>query len=182
MSAPGPVPPPPPGPKPRGARGVIALRVLFVAIPLLSMGFLAWVSMLQLALARRRVLHWALFALVLGLTVGFFSMISGDENDNGWQSNTGIAGVVFFWLVTPVYFLAMDIHGTRNRPGPPPAPLAAPYPYAQPLQSASPYAYNPYRDAPAPTPAPPPAHPRIDQVRAELDELSALLRKQEGEH
>ncbi|GAA2502221.1 hypothetical protein GCM10010406_43360 [Streptomyces thermolineatus] len=83
-----------------------------------------------------------------------------------------------------------------------PHPQASPPHQGIPHQQPSPYAapppqapYNPYRDtppagSPAPTApahvrpqgAPGPAAPRrMDQVRAELDELSDLLRKEEGE-
>ncbi|WP_435612082.1 hypothetical protein [Streptomyces sp. bgisy159] len=87
---------------------------------------------------------------------------------------------------------------------PAPPPVQQPYgypPVAQPAQPmhptppASPYRTTIGSGSHTPVPGPPPAHPtppgpvpptqrpapaRIDQVRAELDELSDFLRKQEG--
>ncbi|MFF3628425.1 hypothetical protein [Streptomyces sp. NPDC002164] len=78
------------------------------------------------------------------------------------------------------------VHPPRYQPQPPTAsqPPVAPHPH---IASAPP-------PSPAPGPAPRPSHPsqasdpsapqqqpqRIDQVRAELDELSAYLRKEDG--
>ncbi|MEU0371120.1 hypothetical protein ABZ070_12815 [Streptomyces sp. NPDC006283] len=80
---------------------------------------------------------------------------------------------------------------------PPYGPTATPVPHAMPTPPPQPQ-QNPYAVPPRPTATPPPhlhLHPepqpgpqaptrpqpaRIDQVRAELDELSDLLRKEEG--
>ncbi|WP_329399544.1 hypothetical protein [Streptomyces melanogenes] len=67
-----------------------------------------------------------------------------------WVSNLGMAVLLVQGLVVVVYYLVVDIHFHQRR-------------------------------VPAPPPYPPtPPSPRIHQVRAELDELSSLLRQEEG--
>lgn len=67
-----------------------------------------------------------------------------------WVSNLGMAVLLVQALVVVVYYLVVDIHFHQRR-------------------------------LPVPPPRPPvPPSPRIHQVRAELDELSSLLREQEG--
>ncbi|MFF8913808.1 hypothetical protein ACF08M_10885 [Streptomyces sp. NPDC015032] len=75
-------------------------------------------------------------------------------------------------------------------PAPAPFPTPAPAPFPTPAPAPAPFPTPAPAPAPAPTDAPaqwPPAsdraprrHERIDQVRAELDELSDYLRKEEG--
>ncbi|MCX5381999.1 hypothetical protein [Streptomyces sp. NBC_00083] len=196
----------PPQPRPTGAVPM-ALRVLFAVVPLASCGLLSWTALLRLAIVTRRRAHWALFWSQLTLYVVFFAFVvaSGDD-ENDWKSNFGMIGLLSLATVTTAYFLYADIrHGARPAPatgtyGPPvgyapphipraTAPQFGPYanPYAEtPVPGASP-APAPMPAAPAPgAPVPPqlrtPAAPRIDQVRAELDELSQYLRKgTEGE-
>ncbi|GAA0591334.1 hypothetical protein [Streptomyces crystallinus] len=69
---------------------------------------------------------------------------------DSWVSDAGMAVLLVQGLVVVVYYLVADIHFHQRTLPEPPA-----YP-----------------------PAPP--SPRIHQVRAELDELSSLLRQQEG--
>ncbi|MFF9401150.1 hypothetical protein ACF1FX_10540 [Streptomyces sp. NPDC014646] len=82
------------------------------------------------------------------------------------------------------------VHPPRYQPQPPTASQPPVAPQGQPPVAPHPHAAS----APAPGPAPRPSHPsqasdpsppqqeprRIDQVRAELDELSAYLRKEDG--
>jgi hypothetical protein len=197
MNGPGTVPP---QPRPTGDGGVVALRVLFMVIGYVGFSLLNWILLLRLALLRRRPMDWVLFGAVGIVLPGVcLSMISDSENITGPADATGTFGFVALWLFTPVYFLVMDIQyrretreatAARSYTAPPPYPYGRPQAQPQPQLPVQPgpYEYNPYSHTPtpppAPTPAPPPAvpqPPRINQVRAELDELSDLLRKQEGD-
>ncbi|EPH39380.1 hypothetical protein ABT390_28615 [Streptomyces aurantiacus] len=196
---------PPHPPAPSEGSSQVTLRVLFVVLAVVTCGFLAWAAMLRLALVTRRTLDWALFTIVAGLEAAAVVLIGIDPGD-GEFSGPGNAGMtILVSTVVPViaYYLTMDIrHFARARahvayqqpqfpgyvpqqpqphqphqpsygypsPTPPPHVTHTPVPQAPPAAPA------------APTPPPPsrPAPARIDQVRAELDELSDYLRKQEG--
>ncbi|MFF6793033.1 DUF3824 domain-containing protein [Streptomyces filamentosus] len=194
---PGPGGPSGPGggvPGPGGGRGatagIIAVRVLVTAVAVASLGLLAWVAMLRLAIMRRTVLDWVLFWAQLAATVGCLVLLQ--EKPDSWQVNVGAAVDIAMAVAVVWHYLAADIrHHRAAAPGPylPPhthAPVPAyGYPPVNPataatLPSGNPYAAqvpppHPYDSAPTPPPS-----PRIDQVRAELDELSDLLRKEEG--
>ncbi|MFH8403640.1 hypothetical protein ACH4FX_02545 [Streptomyces sp. NPDC018019] len=238
----GPVTAPPPH-RPASRRTVVLLRVVFVALAVLSLGFLAWVTMLRAALVQRRPLGWWLFGTDLALLFAAV-FLSGGHDENSWQSNTGAVLVLVQMAAVVTYYLVVDVRVHRaapggqaygplgagaaygGHPGPGPAPAAmapSPNPYAgaQPPRQAPepppqdwPYAQTrtqgPFQPGPAAHPAPPqqPAHfpqqagyepvphpydqqqpaapyggqqpQRIDRVRAELDELSDYLRKEEG--
>ncbi|MFD7262378.1 hypothetical protein [Streptomyces sp. NPDC059874] len=187
----GPGIPPQHGPRPTSG-GVVALRVLFTLLPVLSCGFLAWASMLRLALLTRRTRDWVLMGTSIALCVLWVVLIELDKTptDDGWQGNTALAGILITAFASCVYFLTMDIRHHEVK-----AAVAAaahwypaqPAPYAATQQTTPSYGYP--SQAPTPVPgqmqvppqAPPqaPAAPRIGQVRAELDELSELLRKQQ---
>ncbi|MFD9412242.1 hypothetical protein ACFWBN_35280 [Streptomyces sp. NPDC059989] len=166
----------------------MALRVLFALLPILSCGFLAWATMLRLALLTRKTVDWTLLVVSVGLSVAWVVLIGIDptEDTSGWQGNTGAGGTLLTALASCVYFLVADIrHYELRAAGAPPAPWypAQPAPYAPPRQTGPAYGYPPAQ-APVPPQVPPHAPPqptpppRIGQVRAELDELSELLRKQ----
>ncbi|MFF8412146.1 hypothetical protein [Streptomyces omiyaensis] len=188
-----------PAPRPGGgsSAGKVAVRVLVTAAVVLSLGLLAWVAMLRLAIMRRTVRDWVLFWAQLALTVGCFVLLQEEDQDS-WQINVGAAVVLAMAAAVVWHYLATDIkhhraaavpgarppHGAPAYGYPPVDPATAvtlpgpnPNPYTQQPQPQPP---NPYATTPpASAPTPPPS-PRIDQVRAELDELSDLLRK-EGE-
>ncbi|MCM2428044.1 hypothetical protein [Streptomyces sp. RKAG337] len=114
--------------------------------------------------------------------------------------------VVVYYLVSDIrHFRAVDAQTASRAYGQQQFPYGAAQaqrqqvqPQVQQTQLPTPRAdYNPYRDTPTSTPAPTapvapdpaatpipgpagPAAPRIDRVRAELDELSDYLRKEEG--
>ncbi|MEU1078434.1 MULTISPECIES: hypothetical protein [unclassified Streptomyces] len=69
---------------------------------------------------------------------------------DSWVSTAGMVILLVQALVVLIYYLAADIHFHQRR-----LPPAPPHPPARPS-------------------------PRIHQVRAELDELSSLLRQEEG--
>lgn len=174
----------------------MALRVIFALLPILSCGFLAWGSMLRLAIVTRAARDWTLLAVSCLLSVGSVVLIGIDPtpDTNGWQGNTGAGAIILTGFATCVYFLVADIrHHERLRAAGPQAHWypAQPAPYARPQQATTPaYGYPPAQSAVTapmhpqvppqvpPQPPQPTPPPRIGQVRAELDELSELLRKQ----
>ncbi|MFZ3470808.1 hypothetical protein ACODT3_22600 [Streptomyces sp. 4.24] len=198
----GPGTPPPHGHQPSNG-GVVALRVLFALLPILSCGLLAWGSMLRLALVTRKPRDWWLLGVSAAASV-IWMVLSGLDpttDNSGWQANAGGLGTIVTGLSVAVYFLVADIrhHEARNARAaggwyPQPAsPYGAPlpqghetrpsygYPPAVPRQAPQQLPQQPPRRAPEPAPAPT-QPPRIGQVRAELDELSELLRKQPPHH
>ncbi|MEU7066525.1 hypothetical protein ACIGQE_22805 [Streptomyces sp. NPDC053429] len=176
--------------------GVVALRVLFALLPVLSCGFLAWGTMLRLAIVTRATRDWTLLALSCLLSVASVALIGADPtpDTSGWQGNAGAGIILLTGFATCVYFLVADIRHHEKRAAAPAAHwYAAQNPtYPGPQQQTTPaYGYPPVQppvqspaQTPLPTPPPPQVPPqptpppRIGQVRAELDELSELLRKQ----
>ncbi|CAM5741925.1 Integral membrane protein OS=Streptomyces alboniger OX=132473 GN=CP975_14280 PE=4 SV=1 [Streptomyces alboniger] len=188
---------------------LVFLRVLFVVISVMSCGLLMWTMMLRLAVVTRRALDWWLCAVVIvAEALGLYLIGSepGEEihTPGGW---TGLAFLLGTLVASVSYYLAADVrHFQQIRfsgyaPQQPSAPAYG-YPQAQ-TQGQSPYNATtapqhpapqhpapqhpiPHSSAPrTPVPPPPPQRPapaRIDQVRAELDELSDYLRRQDGQH
>ncbi|KAF4409782.1 hypothetical protein [Streptomyces lycii] len=219
-------PVPTPQQRPAVGSSVIVLRVLFVAATLLSFGLLAWVAMLRTAFLRRRQLDWALFVVVMVLSVGCLAVV-GSVPETDWRGDLGMAVMLIMMVAVVAHYLVVDVrhhqqppHGVLYGPAAGIAPgVTQPYPaaaggvtapgggiaqaptmaaYGYPGQ-APPRQYPQAPPAPAPGsgPAPAPFPPqttapsaaspqaprtpqRIDRVRAELDELSDLLRKEEG--
>ncbi|MFI9806263.1 hypothetical protein ACIHEJ_18225 [Streptomyces sp. NPDC052301] len=180
---------------------LVFLRVLFVAVGFLSLGFLTWVVLLRLAVVTRRSLDWGLFVAVLAADILSIVLLGSEPGDEihtagGYLGLTLLLGTL---VAAVAYYLAADIrHFHRLRPAYPGGPAAPAYGYPQP---PSPFTATAMRQTPVPvrppmphTPVPqhpptvppttpPPQRPapaRIDQVRAELDELSDYLRKHDG--
>ncbi|MFI2240684.1 hypothetical protein [Streptomyces chrestomyceticus] len=226
----GPAPAAPPH-RPASRRTVVLLRVVFVALAVLSIGFLAWLTLLRAALVQqRRPLGWWVFGADLVLVFAAI-MLAGGQDENSWQSNVAAVAFLLQMAGAVVYYLVVDIRAQRvppewprygavgtgagygatgagyGYPGPDaagygyprpgtagygrPGPDTAGYGYPGPAQApapapaAMPAAPNPYAGVQPPHQQPPaspyPAQPqRIDRVRAELDELSDYLRKEEG--
>ncbi|MFE0702428.1 hypothetical protein [Streptomyces sp. NPDC058872] len=175
-------------PKSPVSGGRIALLVLFSAFALLSCGFLAWVPLLHLASVTRRARDWVLFGTVFLLSVGLFAYAAatGDEDPGTVESFIGVGVMVLLVAGSLTHYLVVELRQlSGGGAATPPYPstgygygTAATVPSAG--GGAHPYAYAPPAPQPPAMPAPPqPAVPghRIDQVRAELDELSDLLRK-----
>ncbi|WP_406366287.1 hypothetical protein [Streptomyces sp. NBC_00645] len=182
----------PPPPKRPSTGVLVVLRVIFAAVPLLSIGFLAWVATLRVALVTRKAADWWIFVGSLAAMGISFGYLSTDHTDD-FSSPNGNVGMIILLLNAAActgYFLFADIrHYSRPRPFvyPQAAHPAEGYGYPQ---AASPYA-TPVPQQPVapvqqvPVMPPPPQRPapaRIDQVRAELDELSDYLRKRDGQH
>ncbi|MFB7507704.1 hypothetical protein [Streptomyces broussonetiae] len=191
----------PPPPQPPSTGVLVVLRVIFVAVALLSIGFLAWVAPLRAAIVTRRPAEWWFFGgsvVVLGIC---FSLFSTDHTDD-FSSPNGTLGMSMLLLNAVAcagYYLYADIrHFHRLRQAHAgQVPLMPGYGYPQPVPPFTattapstpqpPYAPAPMPHAHTPAPRPPvpappqrPAPVRIDQVRAELDELSDYLRKHPG--
>ncbi|MEU1913944.1 hypothetical protein [Streptomyces massasporeus] len=191
-------------PPPRSAATVISLRVLFAAAGFLTCGVLACVPLFRVAVLRGRALDWVLAWVSLPLAIACFVVI-GTLPEDDYRTDIALALILLLGAASAIYFLVMDIghHGEQRRLAgyaSPHAPTVVQTPYGYPHQ-APPYAptSTPIPQPPGPhTPAPhdtpqvagphqPPPSPqrpapaRIDQVRAELDELSDYLRRHEGE-
>ncbi len=155
MHGPGHTPPPPHRP----SQGVlITLRVIFVALAVLSCGLLAWVSLLRLALVTRRQLDWVLFGLGIVHFVVVLLLFGG--TDSGVEGSTTRREDVGLWLLlmgvmaSVGYYLTAEI---RHFSSPPSLPYAQTTGYAQTTQTG--YGYPGPQPFP-PTPPAPSAPPR----------------------
>jgi hypothetical protein len=185
----------PPQPHRPSTGVLVLLRVIFVAVAILSIGFLAWVAPLRAAIVTRKPGDWWIFGGSLAVLGISFALLATDNTDD-FSTPKGSAGMIILLLNAAAcagYYLYADIRHYRPHPAGYPVPPAQGMNYGYP-QPSSPYAAtHPQTSAtpmtaPAPnTPVPPlplqrPAPARIDQVRAELDELSDYLRKHDGKH
>ncbi|CAL9506802.1 hypothetical protein SUDANB6_03563 [Streptomyces sp. enrichment culture] len=196
---------------------LVLLRVLFVTLAILSLGFLTWTMLLRLSIVTRRSLDWGLFVAVLAadfLSIVLLGSEPGDEihTAGGWTGlglllGTLVAAIAYYLAAETRHFHQLRYGGHPPRPAPaygypqPPAPYSATPPVPAPMPvgpiptPAPPVPAPPVPPVPTTTPsptpaphalpAPPPRRPapaRIDQVRAELDELSDYLRRQDGGH
>jgi hypothetical protein len=188
---------------------LVFLRVLFVVISIFTIGLLAWTMLLRLAIVTRKALDWGLFVAALAADILALVLIGTEPGDEvhtvgGW---TGM-GLLFGTLVACIaYYLAADVrhfhqlryagytpqptpasaYGYPQSASPTPSPYAATSRPQTPLPPQAPATPPPASHTPVPQPPPstPPQRPapaRIDQVRAELDELSDYLRNHDGRH
>ncbi|MFJ5226956.1 hypothetical protein [Streptomyces sp. NPDC088400] len=178
--------------------GLIIVRVVIVTLTMVSIGFLGWVAMLRIAAARRRTADWLLFGVTAVLAVGSLVVIGSGESSEARDVDVLLMGLNFLAsIVISPYFLAVDIRHYAQYDQPPAVPYGPGYqqphqPYGFGYQEQATAQTRPASQPPQPLsqpaqpPHPPqPPHPsaasykppRIDQVRAELDELSDLLRK-----
>ncbi|MEU6538260.1 hypothetical protein [Streptomyces sp. NPDC047000] len=198
----------PPVKQPPATGWLVVLRMLLIVVSFCSLGFLAWTMLLRLAIVTRKSLDWGLFVAVMAadvLSLVLLGSESGDEihTTGGWLGLFLLLGTL---VATTAYFLTAEIRhyqqlsraaygaggttGTYGYPQPP-----APYPATTMHHTPIPAVPQPPLRTPPPpvqapqpplstTPPPPqrPAPARIDQVRAELDELSDYLRKHDGHH
>ncbi|MFD6201226.1 hypothetical protein ACWCQF_18440 [Streptomyces rubiginosohelvolus] len=195
----GPMPQQPTTPRPSPAT-LTTVRVILVALTVLSCGLLGWAPMLRLAIVTRRPRDWFLLVVVLALNIGLFAFIMATPDDPDQMSDAA-ALFMMLWILgllagVITYYLYAEIrhYNTLGAPAPYGTPVhpVPPLPYQQqhlaphqqhqrpqqhqpqPQQHQQP---NPYT-APTTPPTPTPAPQRLDQVRAELDELSDYLRKE----
>ncbi|MDJ1644539.1 hypothetical protein [Streptomyces pakalii] len=192
----GPMPQQPTTSRPSPAT-LTTVRVILVALTVLSCGLLGWAPMLRLAIVTRRPRDWFLLVVVVALNIGLFAFIMATPDDPDQMSDAA-ALVMMLWILgllagVITYYLYAEIrhYNTLGAPAPYGAPVhpVPPLPYQQqhlaPHQQHQPQPQqhhqhqrpNPYT-APTTPPTPTPAPQRLDQVRAELDELSDYLRKE----
>ncbi|MEU6542630.1 hypothetical protein [Streptomyces sp. NPDC046859] len=183
--------------RPPSTGTLVFLRVLFVVVSLVSFGLLTWAMMLRLAIVTRRAADWWLFGA--SILVPYFGLyLIGSEPGDEIHTTGGWLGLVLLLggiVAAIAYYLAADIrhfhqahltagYAPRQHPGPaygyppPPSPYTATTVPSTPAPTSMPPA--PGDSTPVPPPPQRPAPARIDQVRAELDELSDYLRRQDG--
>ncbi|WP_353943029.1 hypothetical protein ABII15_16195 [Streptomyces sp. HUAS MG91] len=175
---------------------VITLRVLFAVLSVLSCGLLACVPLFRIAMLRGKALDWVLAWVALPLTLALLAVV-GSLPEADPRTDVALALVLIIAAASAVHFILYDIRRLQTPPRPPmgPYPPTAPtvgygyppqqpQPYAQPTVPLPPHTMPTQTPGPAPAPVPPQNQgqppQRIDQVRAELDELSDYLRKQDG--
>ncbi|MES4888257.1 hypothetical protein [Streptomyces sp. NPDC096012] len=187
---------------------LVFLRVLFVVLGFLSIGFLSWVMLLRLAAVTRRSLDWGLFVAVLAADVLSVILLANEPGDevNTTGGDVGMLLLLGSLVCATAYYLAADIRHFMMRqqaysaqqsapaygyPGPatpytapsgptPPVAPSVPHQSTAPTAHTAPHTPPPMPPTHSPLPTPPsqrPAPARIDQVRAELDELSDYLRR-----
>ncbi|MGW6580407.1 hypothetical protein ACWF76_13570 [Streptomyces globisporus] len=191
----GPMPQQPTTSRPSPAT-LTTVRVILVALTVLSCGLLGWAPMLRLAIVTRKPRDRVLLVVVIALNIGLFAFIMATPDDPDQMSDAA-ALFMMLWILgllagVITYYLYAEIrhYNTLGAPAPYGAPVhpAPPLPYQQqhlaPHQQPQPQPHiqqhqqpNPYT-APTTPPTPTPAPQRLDQVRAELDELSDYLRKE----
>ncbi|GAA3885490.1 hypothetical protein GCM10023084_42900 [Streptomyces lacrimifluminis] len=190
-------------PPTRSAGTVITLRVLITAAGFLSCGLLACLPLFRVAFLRGRWFNWTAAWASLPLSILCFAVV-GTVDEGNADGDIALAAVMLLGAVASTYFLVMDIR-PNNRQHPyagyvpdrgatvPPG-YGYPSPYANPRTGPQqpPVPHTPISTPQTPTPRPPvaqgsvppppqrPAPARIDQVRAELDELSDYLRKHDS--
>ncbi|MFD8381579.1 hypothetical protein ACFV2X_24085 [Streptomyces sp. NPDC059679] len=200
----GPAPAPPP--RPAATATVAILRVVFVGLSLLTFGLLSWVTMMRVAILRRRALDWLLFwGTCVVVVLAFVEFGTGPDEPDALAYTT-LAGMFLLSCAVATHYLIVDIK--HHRPAPVVAPRVGPYvppgyptgpvPYGypvpphqhqavpqqqlqpqQPLPPHQPVQPQPQPQA-QPQPQPQPQPQRIQRVRAELDELSDYLRREQG--
>ncbi|MBW8702909.1 hypothetical protein MBT84_25240 [Streptomyces sp. MBT84] len=178
-------------PPTRTSGTVITLRVLFVIAGFLSCGLLSCLPLFRVAVLRGRWTDWLLAWISLPVAIGCLAVV-GSVPESDHRGDVALALVLVLGAFSGAYFLVFDIRHHRAQPplGPAPQQTGAYLPPQPPPQGYGyPPAPQPYQAAQHPQPppqytppTPPPQRPapaRIDQVRAELDELSDYLRKHE---
>ncbi|WP_239134936.1 hypothetical protein [Streptomyces sp. SID12488] len=195
-------------PPTQNAGTVITLRVLIAAVGFLSCGLFACLPLFRVALLRGRWFNWVAAWVSLPLSIVCFGVV-GTVAENNVKGDYALGTVMILGALSSTYFLVMDIrqdNPQRQYAGyvphraatmPPGYGYPPPSPYAnmqtgpqQPAMPAMPHTPIPQPQPQAPRPPvaqspvpPPPQRPapaRIDQVRAELDELSDYLRKHDS--
>ncbi|MGR8010121.1 hypothetical protein [Streptomyces hypolithicus] len=163
----------------RNDGAVITMRVLFALCSVFSCGLLSCLPLFRIAILRGRWFDWAAAWVSLPVVIAAFAVV-GELPDTDVRTDIAMAFVLLLGASSAGYYLVFDIRYYAQLT----ATGRTPYgPYVQQNQQPThqpQYGYpNPYATTPVPQPQHQPQQPphRIDQVRAELDELSDLLRK-----
>lgn len=191
-------------PPTRSAGTVITQRVLVVATAVLTCGVLCCVPFFRVAFLRGRWYDWLAAWASMPLVIGAYAVVGSVPEDNPF-SDLALSAVLMLLVGSIAYYLVTDIrmvdrdrayggYAPPNAPtvtsgpsgyAPPNAPTVTPGPsgYGHPQPAAPAYPYNQQNPQPPIPPAQPPAQQppaRINQVRAELDEISDYLRRHDG--
>ncbi|MFE0418765.1 hypothetical protein [Streptomyces tendae] len=172
------------GPPPtRGAATVITLRVLYAAAGFLTCGLLACVPLFRVAVLRGRWYDWTAAWASLPLSIACLAVV-GSLPETDHRTDAAMAGLLLIGAAAAAYFLVIDIRvhvAPRPLVGTPPPHAHFAGPHYGPGHPVGPYPPPaPVQHPVAPPPQHHPAPARIDQVRAELDELSDYLRHHDG--
>ncbi|UZK55938.1 hypothetical protein NEH16_19110 [Streptomyces drozdowiczii] len=183
-----------------GRAWIVSMRVLFILIAVCSLGFLLWAPLLRLAFVRRRALDWWAAGAGFVFTCVVIAVLGRNEPEveADGLDNVFIALQLLVLAAVCVYYLVADVrfHARLTGKGAglphqgagyayvttvpvPTPPYGQPQPYPPHPGQQQPYPL-PLTRCPQPEDARPAPPQRIDQVRAELDELSDYLRKEEG--
>ncbi|MFD1658143.1 hypothetical protein ACFSL4_07915 [Streptomyces caeni] len=172
-------------PRTRSTGTVITLRVLFALAGFLTCGLLACVPLFRIAVLRGKWGDWLLAWASLPVVIVCFAVI-GSVPENDHRGDVALSVILLLGALSSAWFVVFDIRHHRALPPVGPLPHTMGYQPGYGYPPAAPYGVTPPQTQPFPyTPAPPPPQPqspapaRIDQVRAELDELSDYLRKHE---
>lgn len=164
---------------------VITLRVLFALAGFLTCGLLACVPLFRIAVLRGKWGDWLLAWVSLPVAIAGFAVI-GSVPETDHRSDVALTAILLLGALSGAWFLVFDIRHHRALPPVGPMPHTTGYQSGYGYPPTPPYGGADPQTPPSPyTPAPPPPQPqrpapaRIDQVRAELDELSDYLRKHE---
>lgn len=117
----------------RSRAGTVTVRVLFASFPLWSLGVLAWVPSLRIAVLRRRPRDWAAAIGFMALTVLYLVMLEAvPEEDENLSALAGV-GIVLFLAGTVTHAVLADRFPRGDAaPAPGGVPHPGPYPYAAP--------------------------------------------------
>ncbi|MGY5127955.1 hypothetical protein [Streptomyces nigrescens] len=107
----GPVPAFPPH-RPPARSTVILLRVVFVAVAVLSLGLLAWATLLRAALVRRGQLSWWLFGGDVVVLIGSFLLVT-NYPETDWRTDLGVGLVLLQIAVAVAYYLVVDVRAQQ---------------------------------------------------------------------
>ncbi|WP_436773719.1 hypothetical protein [Yinghuangia sp. YIM S09857] len=122
-----------PGPFPGANSGrgkAVAIRIAWSLVPILSVGFLAWVPLLVLGLHRRTRQAWTVFtaSVVLAVTAVVLLMVNGSEGEKAERArgegaevegiasvpgNIGAGVMIALWVGGPVYWFVTTRRGSR---------------------------------------------------------------------
>ncbi|MGW2477984.1 hypothetical protein [Streptomyces sp. NPDC001665] len=181
-----------------GRAWIVAMRVLFILLAVCSLGFVLWAPLLRLAFVRRRALDWWAAGAGFVFTCVVIAVLGRNEPDVEADSldSAFIALQLLVLAAVCVYYLVADVRFCARLTGKgtglphqgsgyayvttvPTPPYGQQQPYPPHPGQQQPYPL-PLTRCPQPEDARPAPPQRIDQVRAELDELSDYLRKEEG--
>ncbi|MGW4034342.1 hypothetical protein ACWEFL_34465 [Streptomyces sp. NPDC004838] len=104
---------------PPSTAAIVVLRVLFLALSLLSCGLLGWVTMLRVAFIRRRQFDWIMFVTSFFLMIAMLVVISvwGSEPEDSLNPGDVVAllGLFILSVGSAVHYLVIDVRNCDER-------------------------------------------------------------------